>query len=336
MTGSARTDPAGASGGRSCRVSTVIPCYNGEAYIADAVRSVLNQTYRDLEVIVVDDRSSDGSKDIVRSIGDPRVRLVEHDVNRGIAAARNTGIRHAQGEYIAFLDQDDFWHPEKLRKQVAVLDGDTTGEIGLVFTGREILSGGKKYRVRRDRRFPKPIETALRRDILAAFLRRNFVWLVSVLVRRRCFDDVGFFSESITSGVDDVEFCVRLVMKYRLAYIDEVLVTRREHGENYSDPTRMLSDALAVTDRIAEWDSTLDALRRKSHGDLFFRCGRWWQDRGERSRARQAYLDSIGADRRKVKAMFGLVLLAMGPVGDVLVKMGRSFRDALGSDIERG
>lgn len=333
MTVSSRETMAGGSGKGSCRVSVVIPCFNGEAYIGQAVSSVLSQTFPDLEVIVVDDRSSDGSRGVVRSIGDSRVRLIEHEVNRGISASRNTGIRHARGEYIAFLDQDDYWHPEKLEKQVRVLDGDTTGEIGLVFTGREILADGKRFRRRRDRRFPKPIEKASRRDVLAAFLHRNYVWLISVLVRKRCFDDVGLFSESITSGVDDFDFCVRLAMKYRLAHIDEALVTRREHGENYSDPTKMLADDLDVIDRIAESDPTLDGLRRKRRGELFFRCGRWWHDKGEREKAREAYLNSLSADRGKVKAMIAFGLLVTGPVGDGLMKLQRLVRARGGSRV---
>jgi glycosyltransferase involved in cell wall biosynthesis len=317
MSGGSRNPP----GASAARVTTVIPCYNGRAYIGDAVRSVLGQTYGALEVVVVDDGSSDGSKDVVRGVADPRVRVVEHEVNRGIAAARNTGVREARGEYVAFLDQDDTWYPRKLEKQVEVLDKDETGEIGLVFTAREIKRNGGTHRVGRDLRFPKPIEKASRRDVLAAFLERNFVWLISALVRRRCFDDVGFFSESIRSGADDFDFCVRLAMQYRLAYIDEVLVTRHEHGENYTDPTRMLADDLDVVDRIAAFDPTLEELRRRRRSELYFRSGRWWQDRGERGKAREAFRESLRAWPGKVKAVGALCLVAMGPVGEGLVKL---------------
>jgi glycosyltransferase involved in cell wall biosynthesis len=317
MIDSPRTSP----GGGERLVSVVIPCYNGSACVPDAIRSVLAQTYPRLEVIVVDDGSSDGSPDVVRSIDDSRVRLVEHDANRGIAAARNTGVDQARGEYVAFLDQDDTWYPRKLEKQVEILDRDASGGIGLVFTAREIVRDGKRYRPSRDLRFPRPIEKASRRDVLAAFLERNFVWLISALVRRRCFDDVGYFSEDIRSGVDDLEFCVRLAMKYRLAYVDEVLVTRREHGENYTDPTRMLADDLEVADRIVRFDPTLDALRMKRRSELYFRCGRWWHDRGERERAREAYREALGARRGNVKAVGALSLIALGPVGDGLVRL---------------
>ena len=318
--------PRTPSGGSPSRVSVVIPCYNGRAYVADAIRSVLAQTYENVDVIVVDVGSSDVSRDVVLSIGDPRVRLVEHEVNRGIAAARNTGVREALGEYVAFLDQDDTWYPRKLEKQVEILDRDSTGDIGLVFTAREILRDGKRRRLSRDRRFPKPIEEASRREILAAFLKRNFVWLISALVRKRCFDDVGSFSESIRSGVDDLEFCVRVAMKYRLAYVDEVLVTRREHGENYTDPTRMLADDLAVIDRITRFDPVLGGLGRRRRSELYFRCGRWWHDRGERGKAREAFRESLRAYPGRVKAVGALWLVALGPVGDGVVTLYNAAR----------
>lgn len=308
------------------RVSVVIPCYNGRAYVADAVGSVLAQTYEDLELIVVDDGSSDDSRDIVRSFDDPRLRLVERGVNGGIAAARNTGVRESHGEYVAFLDQDDTWYPRKIEKQVEVLDRDTAGEIGLVFAAREIVRDGKRSRVARDLRFPKPIEEAPRRDVLAALMERNFVWLISALVRRSCFDDVGFFTESIRSGADDLDFCVRLAMKYRLAYVDEVLVTRREHGENYTDPTRMLADDLDIIDRIARFDPGLEGLRRRRRSELHFRCGRWWQDRGERGKAREAFRESLRAGPGKVKALGALWLVALGPAGEGLVRLYNAAR----------
>jgi glycosyltransferase involved in cell wall biosynthesis len=310
----------------SSHVSAVIPCYNGRTYVGDAIRSVLGQTRGDLEVIVVDDGSSDDSLDVVRSIDDSRVRLVEHTVNRGIAAARNTGVREARGDYIAFLDQDDTWHPRKLEKQVGILDRDTAGQIGLVFTAREIVRDNRRYRIARDLRFPKPIENASRRDVLAALLESNFVWLISALVRKRCFEEIGLFSESIRSGVDDLDFCVRLVMKYRLAYVDEVLVMRREHGENYSDPTRMLSDNLDVIDRIVRFDPMLDGLARRRRSELYFRCGRWWQNRGEREKAREAFHESLEAYRGKFKAIGALLLVMTGPVGDGLVGLYNTAR----------
>jgi glycosyltransferase involved in cell wall biosynthesis len=108
------------------KVSVIIPVYKTEKYVEAAVASVLNQTYQNLEIIVVDDGSPDDSLKLVRQFDDPRIRIIEQE-NRGLAGARNTGIRHAVGEYIAFLDSDDVWLPEKLAKHVKHLETCPSG-----------------------------------------------------------------------------------------------------------------------------------------------------------------------------------------------------------------
>src|SRR4051812_49232056 len=99
------------------RVSTVIPCFNGAAYLGDALASVLSQDFTDVEAIVCDDGSTDGSRDVARGLG-ARVRVVAQD-HRGAAAARNLGVSHARGELLAFLDADDLWTPGRLAALVA-------------------------------------------------------------------------------------------------------------------------------------------------------------------------------------------------------------------------
>ncbi|MEB3178369.1 MAG: glycosyltransferase family 2 protein [Nostocaceae cyanobacterium] len=104
------------------KVSVIIPVYGAEKYIAATVQSVLDQTYQNLEIILIDDTSPDRSIEVCQKFNDPRIKIIRHQKNRGLAGARNTGIRHAQGEYFAFLDADDIWHPEKLAKHVSHLE----------------------------------------------------------------------------------------------------------------------------------------------------------------------------------------------------------------------
>jgi glycosyltransferase involved in cell wall biosynthesis len=112
------------------KVSVIIPVYGVEKYIASTVQSVLDQTYKNFEILIIDDASRDKSIEICQKFTDPRIKII-HQANRGLAGARNTGIRHAQGEYLAFLDGDDLWLPQKLEKQIECLENSPT--VGVSF-----------------------------------------------------------------------------------------------------------------------------------------------------------------------------------------------------------
>ncbi|MEM9001896.1 MAG: glycosyltransferase family 2 protein [Cyanobacteria bacterium P01_F01_bin.86] len=123
------------------KVSVIIPVYNVENYIAATLRSVFDQTFQDFEIIVVDDGSSDQSIQICHTFGDSRLQIIKQS-NRGLAGARNTGIRHARGEYLAFLDSDDCWHPEKLTHHVHHLDHSP--QVGVSFSRSSFIDGAGK------------------------------------------------------------------------------------------------------------------------------------------------------------------------------------------------
>ncbi|WP_180961213.1 glycosyltransferase [Shewanella sp. GutDb-MelDb] len=116
----------------TAKVSVVMPIYNVEAFVKDAINSVLAQEFTHFELILVNDCSPDNSLALCQSFSDPRIRIISHDVNQGLAAARNTGIRHAIGRYVAFIDSDDMWHPEKLAQHVEHLDN--APEVGISFS----------------------------------------------------------------------------------------------------------------------------------------------------------------------------------------------------------
>ena len=116
---------------KSPRVTVVIPTYNRGDLLPRAVNSVLAQTYSDFELILVDDCSFDNTQDVIHDFEDPRIRSIRHEVNRGAAATRNTGIAHARGEYIAYLDDDDECTSNRLADQVALLDSGP--DIGMVY-----------------------------------------------------------------------------------------------------------------------------------------------------------------------------------------------------------
>ena len=116
-------------------VSIIIPTYNRAHLIDRSIQSVLNQTYQDFELIVVDDGSTDNTEDIIRQFQekDKRIKYIKHDKNKGGSAARNTGIKNSRGEYIAFQDSDDEWFPEKLEKQIEIIEC-TDPKVGIVYS----------------------------------------------------------------------------------------------------------------------------------------------------------------------------------------------------------
>jgi glycosyltransferase involved in cell wall biosynthesis len=120
------------------KVSVIIPVYGVEASIAEAIQSVLDQTYQDFELLIVDDESPDRSVEICRQFTDPRIKIL-HQKNRGLAGARNTGIRQAQGAYLAFLDGDDLWLPEKLAQHIEHLE--QCPQVGVSFSRSAFIDG---------------------------------------------------------------------------------------------------------------------------------------------------------------------------------------------------
>jgi glycosyltransferase involved in cell wall biosynthesis len=130
-------------------VSVVIPTYNRAKVLSRAVKSVLNQGYRDFEIIVVDDGSTDNTEQVVGAFDKQQVKYVRHEKNMGPAAARNTGIGHANGKYIAFQDSDDEWFPQKLGRQVEILE-TASDRVGGVYTGFwRIRNSSRKYEPRK-------------------------------------------------------------------------------------------------------------------------------------------------------------------------------------------
>lgn len=191
-------------------VSVIIPTYRRPHLLVRAINSVLNQTYKKLEVLVVDDHSQDETPSVVCAIKDPRVRYVGHDVNKGLPAVRNTGIRTAQGEYIAFLDDDDEWREDKIEKQLLNIKGYDA-----------ILCMGiwKGYPLRLHRRV----------EITCDDLRRGSFNPSSALIRTDVLRNV-MFDESLRQG-EDWDAFIRIAQRYSIAWLPDPLLLYNE-GEH--------------------------------------------------------------------------------------------------------
>lgn len=196
-------------------VSVVLTTYNRSALVSRAIESVLNQTFTDFELIVVDDFSTDDTPDVVSVYeDDDRVDYVRHDRNRHLSASRNTGIERASGEFVAFLDDDDEWLPTKLEKQVRELRRSAQ-TVGLVYCWMDYYDGETVV----EERHP-----SYEGDIFSEALVGQPIGNGStLLVRREVFEEVGVFDESLTRGIDG-DFIRRLARDYHVKHVPEVLV----------------------------------------------------------------------------------------------------------------
>jgi len=197
------------------RVSVIIPTYNRAHLVSRAIGSVFQQTYQDFEIIVIDDGSTDGTHEVIERIREPRLRYLRHDNNQGASAARNTGIEAASGDYIAFLDSDDEWLPNKLEKQVHLLQTSEVS-VGAVYSGYVIIG---------ERGQPVTAQIPKHRGIiLDELLSDNCVGTTStVMVRRECFRHGQPFDSALASG-QDWDMWVRLAHDYQFDFNPDVLV----------------------------------------------------------------------------------------------------------------
>ena len=208
-------------------ISVIIPCYNRERSIERAVRGVLIQTYHNIELIVVDDASTDRSAAIVEAIDDPRLRLIRHKKNQGASAARNTGIEAARADLIAFQDSDDNWFPEKLAVQMerfcALPDDYVACFHTKIIYGRDIEGGVKRYGPRRASCVPGPGQRIESGDLSEALLWGNFMGPPTVLLKKPAFHATGGFDHRLKNN-NDWDFNLRLSQQGPIAFIDEPLM----------------------------------------------------------------------------------------------------------------
>lgn len=197
-------------------VSVVIPSYNREKTIKFAVDSVLNQTYQDFEIIIVDDCSTDGSIEVIKNMTDSRIRLIELKENVGACVARNRGVEEAKGEWIAFQDSDDEWLPEKLQKQLEQLEREQA-DFSTCRMRRYYLGSKEKYKMY-PAKIMKPEDYTYE-----AVLYRNCVTTPNLMVRRSCFDKVKFDPE--IKKYQDWDYALTLLKAgFTMTFLNEVVL----------------------------------------------------------------------------------------------------------------
>ena len=221
------------------KVSVIIPAYNGDRYIQEAIACILAQTYTDYEIIVVDDGSTDNTPQIIKQYGD-RIRYFSQ-INQGVAASRNLGLTKAEGEYIAFLDQDDVFLPHKLASQVALLEQNNS--LGIVNSGWQIVDRQGKFKSAVEPWHQIPKLTT------ANLIIWKPVFLGAMLFRRSWLEQIEKFDPSLEQ-TPDVDLVIRLAAIGCAAdWVKETTVKYRQHEDNASRNTLLQAQEL---DRILE------------------------------------------------------------------------------------
>ncbi len=229
-------------------VSVIIPTYNRVHTLPVSVDSVLRQTYKNLEVIIVDDGSTDGTENFVRELSDNRVRYVRNIGKRGPAAARNYGVTQARGEFVAFQDSDDEWHPEKLEKQMPLLL-NTEEKIDLVYCEYTWYYGQTRRDTVPPRTLPIPYKQG---HILPVLLLQPLISTPTIVVKKKCFVQERGFNENLAT-FEDYEFSVRFSQNHIIGFVEESLVKENDSPDSVDKrfADRIRTQAYIIREMIA-------------------------------------------------------------------------------------
>lgn len=272
-------------------ISIIMPAFNSDKYIGDAIESVLQQTYQNFELIVVNDGSVDRTEDILKNYANSIHHI--HQSNQGVASARNKGILAARGEYISFLDSDDVWFMNTLKLQYEHLAGNS--DIGLVYGEMQLFDHtgtlDKKWSTNLERKRP---EGYIFQDLVLSCL----FGLSTVMVRRNVLNDVGLFDKNLPSG-EDYDLWLRIAAKYKIGYIPEKLMRYRQHSGSLTSlkaplkpwDIKVAEKALKIYQEEAKKIPHL--LLKKSFAERYFHYGYSAFLEGQYAVARYRFIKSI-------------------------------------------
>ncbi|MBS1257947.1 MAG: Chondroitin synthase [Candidatus Scalindua arabica] len=232
-------------------VSVIIHTFNNEKFIGETIESVLKQTYDDYEIIVIDDGSVDGTRDALQPYMQ-RIRY-HYKENGGIASAKNAGISLSEAEFIAFLDHDDLWDPDKLKLQMEHFNSNP--QIGLVYAKYTSFRNDKELRTKPDKGYSGWIFKEL--------LSKSFIQTSTVMVKRECLNEVGPYDESFSLG-DEYDMFLRIARKFQCGFIDKGLTRYRVHDRNASkDDLLFDKENLRVFKKVYNGYTDLDEKEKK-------------------------------------------------------------------------
>ena len=215
-------------------IDVIIPCYNAEKYIEFAVNSILNQTLLPNRIIIVNDGSTDNSKKIIDGLIIKNTSNVDltliNQVNKGLSTARNIGISYSNSEYVAFLDADDYWYPEKLEQQLFVFRTSKYDKVGVVYCAHDIID---LYNNKTNEYLISLIRDYVKGDVYPYLLKANYVISSGsgVLIKRECFGKSNWFDVNL-NAFEDWDMWLRISENYQFDYSNNCLVSIRRHPFN--------------------------------------------------------------------------------------------------------
>ena len=275
------------------KVSVLMPSFNYARYLPLAITGVLSQSHSDLELIITDDCSTDGSREIIRHWErlDNRVVGVFHDVNTGLAGARNSGLAASSGEFIALCDADDIWLPEKLKIQMGVFRRNP--ELGLVYSDSAIIDGDGNLTGQLFSSMIHRLGQATSGSLFEELCERNFLCVPTVALRREAMEYAGGFDERLRS-LEDWVCWAKVSRKYAFYYVDDALVQYRIHGAGLSRNSKSMA-----LNRVQAIRLLLDAfpdITSRSRSGMLYSLGMSHLEMSDLRAAVGAFRDSIKAN----------------------------------------
>jgi glycosyltransferase involved in cell wall biosynthesis len=289
-------------------VSVIIPTYNRADLLPEAIRSVLSQTITDFELIIVDDGSSDDTRQLVETFADPRIRYIYQE-NKGISGAMNTGLGAARGDYIARLDSDDRWLPTILAEQLAIFEAHP--EIGIVYAkaqAMDINGNPMAQTLGAPGHFPG--------QTFKSLLYGDFGSAISTLVRRECYERIGGYDTHLKAN-EDWDVWIRLARYYPFYFLDQVLANFRYHpgrstasslfGDVLLSRLRPLDKAFAEPDLPTDILDVKPLAYRNAHMDIALR----WMGVKNNQQARHHFAQAMRVSGRPISTLLRIAWLIL-------------------------
>jgi glycosyltransferase involved in cell wall biosynthesis len=286
-------------------VSVIVPTYNFAEYIAETIEAILAQTFGDLELVIIDDCSHDGTQTIITDYAsrDSRIIPIFKERNEGPASARNTGMKNSRGEFIAFCDADDVWEKNKLELQLDVFA--TYEDYDVVYSDAFIInSKGEKTGKRFSEKYPTGKK--LTGNLFDELCLTNMINTQTVIMKKKCVHSAGYFPEEVR-GLEDWVYWVKVAEKHKFFYINQPLARYRVHEKSINRNIKTFTENRIKAIHIIL--KTFPNLKRGTKSKLYYGLSRGYVEIEDKNKGRESIIQSIRHDASNIKSWYRLLSL---------------------------